>query len=45
MFQFYHDFAADFAAARSLSFSRSINPRLQSFADWLAAHGGEIPLA
>jgi uncharacterized protein YbjT (DUF2867 family) len=45
MFQFYHDFAGDFAAARSLSFSRSINPRLQSFADWLAAHGGEIPLA
>jgi uncharacterized protein YbjT (DUF2867 family) len=44
MFQFYHDFAAEFAAARSMEFSRSVNPKLQSFADWLAAHGREIPL-
>ena len=44
MFQFNHDFSADFCRARSVEFTRSINPRLQSFADWLAAHGREIPI-
>ena len=44
MFQFNHDFSADFCAARSIEFSRSVNPGLQSFSDWLAAHGREIPL-
>jgi uncharacterized protein YbjT (DUF2867 family) len=44
MFQFNHDFSADFCRARSVEFSRSINPRLQDFASWLAAHGGEIKL-
>ena len=44
MFQFNHDFSDDFCAARSVEFSRSLNPALQSFADWLAAHGREIPL-
>ena len=42
MFQFNHDFSADFCRARSVEFSRSINPRLQDFATWLAAHAGEI---
>jgi uncharacterized protein YbjT (DUF2867 family) len=44
MFQFNHDFSADFCRARSVEFTRSINPQLQGFADWLAAHGREIPL-
>ena len=44
MFQFNHDFSADFCRARSVEFTRSINPQLQSFADWLAVHGREIPL-
>jgi hypothetical protein len=44
MFQFNHDFSAEFCRARSVEFTRSINPQLQSFADWLAAHSREIPL-
>jgi uncharacterized protein YbjT (DUF2867 family) len=44
MFQFNHDFSGDFCRARSVEFSRSINPRLQNFADWLAAHAREIPI-
>jgi len=44
MFQFNHDFSGDFCRARSVEFSRAINPRLQSFADWLAAHAREIPI-
>ncbi len=44
MFQFNHDFAADFCAARSVELSRSLNPQLQSFANWLAEHGRAIPL-
>jgi len=44
MFQFKHDFEADFCAARDPEFARSINPELQSFAQWLAANKGSIPL-
>jgi uncharacterized protein YbjT (DUF2867 family) len=44
MFQFNHDFSGDFCRARSVEFSRAINPRLQSFAEWLAAHAREIPI-
>ncbi len=36
MFQYYHDFEEPFCAARSLAFSRSVNPSLQSFETWLA---------
>jgi uncharacterized protein YbjT (DUF2867 family) len=45
MFQFNHDFAAEFGAARSVGFSRSVNPALQDFERWLAAHAREIPVA
>jgi uncharacterized protein YbjT (DUF2867 family) len=44
MFQFNHDFSDDFCRARSVEFSRSINPRLQGFNDWLNEHGREIPV-
>jgi uncharacterized protein YbjT (DUF2867 family) len=44
MFQFKHDFNADFCAARSVERSRSLNPRLQTFAQWLEANGARIPL-
>ncbi|MDH4104918.1 MAG: NmrA/HSCARG family protein [Gammaproteobacteria bacterium] len=44
MFQFNHDFAADFRASRSVEFSRSLNPQLQDFSQWLAAHAREIPI-
>jgi hypothetical protein len=44
MFQFKHDFNEDFCGARSTAFSRELNPRLQTFAQWLDAHAREIPL-
>src|SRR5688572_23640595 len=44
MFQFNRDFSDDFCAARSLEFSRSLNPALQTFESWLAANAGRIPL-
>jgi uncharacterized protein YbjT (DUF2867 family) len=45
MFQFNRDFAADFCAARSVQFSRALNPGLLSFESWLAAYKDRIPLA
>jgi len=45
MFQFKHDFNAEFCAACSVEFSRSLNPRLQSFAVWLEENAGRIPLS
>jgi uncharacterized protein YbjT (DUF2867 family) len=44
MFQFKHDFNDEFCAARSIETSRSLNPRLMSFDDWLSANAAKIPL-
>jgi len=44
MFQFKHDFNPDFCAARSVEFSRSINPALQSFSAWAGANAKRIPI-
>jgi uncharacterized protein YbjT (DUF2867 family) len=44
MFQFKADFEKDYCAARSLAFSRSVNPQLQTFSQWLAANKERIPL-
>ena len=44
MFQFKRDFEADFCRARDVALSRSLNPRLQDFAAWLAANAGRIAL-
>jgi uncharacterized protein YbjT (DUF2867 family) len=44
MFQFKHDFNAEFCAARSVELSRALNPQLQDFATWAAAHAAEIPI-
>jgi uncharacterized protein YbjT (DUF2867 family) len=44
MFQFKHDFNGEFCAARSVELSRSLNPQLQDFATWAAAHAAEIPI-
>lgn len=44
MFQFNHDFAGDFCAARDIAFSRSVNPALQTFDGWLAANKDRIPI-
>jgi uncharacterized protein YbjT (DUF2867 family) len=44
MFQFNHDFSDEFCAARSVEFSRSLNPALQGFDTWLAANAKSIPI-
>ena len=45
MFQYNRDFAAEFCGARDLGVSRSLNPKLQTFAAWAKAHKDRIPLA
>lgn len=44
MFQYKRDFEADFRAPRDVEASRRLNPKLQSFAQWLAANAARIPL-
>jgi len=43
MFQFNRDFSDEFCAARSIEFSRSLNPALQTFDAWLAENAKQIP--
>jgi uncharacterized protein YbjT (DUF2867 family) len=43
MFQFKRDFEADFCAARSVAVSRSLNPLLQTFEQWLAQNVHRLP--
>ena len=44
MFQFNRDFTREFCAARDPALARELNPRLQTFAQWLADHARRIPL-
>jgi uncharacterized protein YbjT (DUF2867 family) len=44
MFQYYHDFEEEFCAARPVDRSRELNPRLQTFPDWLAANADRIEI-
>ena len=44
MFQFKHDFEKEFCGARDPRFSRSLNSKLQTFDQWLAANKDRIPL-
>lgn len=44
MFQFKHDFEKDFCGARSLEFSKSLNPSLKNFDEWLKENASKIPL-
>jgi len=44
MFQFKRDFEGAFCGARDLALSRALNPRLQTFAQWLAANKSRMPL-
>ena len=44
MFQSQRNFADDSLKARSMEFSRQLNPDLQSFDTWLAIHARKIPL-
>jgi uncharacterized protein YbjT (DUF2867 family) len=43
MFQFNRDFSREFCAARKLDESRSLNPALQVFAEWLMENRNSIP--
>ena len=44
MFQFYCDCEEYFCGARSLATSRSLNPALQTFDQWLAENKSRIPI-
>jgi uncharacterized protein YbjT (DUF2867 family) len=44
MFQFKHDFEAEFCGGRDQALARALNPRLQTFAQWLGANASRIPL-
>src|SRR3954470_24613940 len=44
MFQFKRDFNQYFCGERNLEFTRSLNPGLQTFEQWLALHKDQIPV-
>src|SRR6476659_506414 len=44
LFQYKRDFEADFRAPRDVEAARRLNPRLQTFAQWLQANAARIPL-
>jgi uncharacterized protein YbjT (DUF2867 family) len=44
MFQFNRDFNQHFVGARDLAFTRTLNPELQTFEEWLAVHAQQIPI-
>jgi uncharacterized protein YbjT (DUF2867 family) len=44
MFQFYADFEDYFVGARNTDFARSLNPKLQSFDQWLEKNKGKLTL-
>jgi uncharacterized protein YbjT (DUF2867 family) len=44
MFQFKHDFEDYYCGARPIEATKALNPKLQSFRDWLAANKDRIPV-
>lgn len=44
MFQIYEEFEKPFAGARSVEFTRSLNPSLTTFEKWVAQNKARIPL-
>ena len=44
MFQVYRDFEKEFVAARSVDVTRSLNPELQNFDQWLAKNKSKLSL-
>ncbi len=42
--QFVEDTNAEYCARRDIGFARSLNPRLQTFAEWLATNADRIPV-
>ncbi len=45
MFQYYADCEHRFTSARDLDAVRDLNPALQDFATWLAAHHDQLRIA
>ncbi len=45
MFQYYNEFAKEFAAARDIGFAKELNPELKSFEMWAKENAKKIPLA
>jgi len=44
MFQFKHDFEKEYCGARDLNFSKSLNPELKSFDEWLKENAKKMPI-
>ena len=44
MFQIYDEFEKPFSGARSLAFTKSVNPEVLSFEQWVALNKSRIPL-
>ncbi len=44
MFQYKRDFEREFCAARDVTLSQALHPRLQSFSQWLAGNKSRIPV-
>lgn len=44
MFQFKRDFNAEFCGARDIAAARALNPRLQTFREWLQVNAARIPV-
>jgi hypothetical protein len=44
MFQFKRDFNDYYRGARSIKFTRSLNPELQTFDQWLTRNAIRIPI-
>jgi uncharacterized protein YbjT (DUF2867 family) len=44
MYQFKRDFSDYYRGARSVEFTRSLNPELQTFDQWLSRNGSRIPI-
>ncbi len=44
MFQFKHDFEKEYCGARDLNFSKSLNPELKSFDEWLKDNAKKMPI-
>jgi hypothetical protein len=40
---FKAEFEAEYCGARGVAFSRSLHPKLQTFAEWLQANKDRIP--
>ena len=45
MFQYNRDFEKEYCGARDIAFSRTLNPELQTFAQWLTRNKARIPLS